>query len=140
MAYDSRTLNTASTYQSFLHHAVLQHQQHPPNTDIKPHPLPQTYHNWSHFLEDRHAAQHTDYGVTGSTSAIQQYSRPEEALYFGNQSSTWNYGVSSSQPVSSGGGISTDVRCIQPDTIWPPVNSVSYPNTSFPVEAERSVL
>ncbi|CDS39773.1 homeobox protein homothorax [Echinococcus multilocularis] len=155
-SYDSRALSTASTYQSFLQHAFLQHQHHPPNSDIKPShslpPPPQNYTNWSHFLEDRHTAQHPDYGVSGPPStAVQQYTRPEEGLYFSGQASSWSYNVTASQPVSTtsltggggssgGGGISTDIRCVQADTTWPPVNSGSYPASSFPVETERSIL
>uniref|UniRef100_A0A0R3T9U7 Tensin 3 n=1 Tax=Rodentolepis nana TaxID=102285 RepID=A0A0R3T9U7_RODNA len=142
--YDSRTLNTASTYQSFLQQAVL--QQHPNGVDIKAsHSLPsaaQSYNNWSHFLEDRNAAQHPEYAVPSVGSAV-QYPRPEDGIYFSGQPHSWSYNANSNQSISSatlGGGISTDVRCVQPESSWPQVNSSSYPNSSFPVEAERSVL
>ncbi|VDM34831.1 unnamed protein product [Hydatigera taeniaeformis] len=151
--YDSRALNTATTYQSFLQHAFLQHQHHPPNSDIKtshslpPPPLSQNYTNWSHFLEDRHPTQHPDYGVPESPStAIPQYTRSEEGLYFSGHPASWSYNATASQPVSTtsltigGGSVSTDIRCVQPDTTWPSVNSGTYPTSSFPVETERSIL
>ncbi|KAL5104541.1 Homeobox protein PKNOX2 [Taenia crassiceps] len=155
--YDSRALNTTSTYQSFLQHAFLhQHQNHPPNSDIKPShslppppppPPPQNYTNWSHFLEDRNTAQNPDYGVPESpNTGIAQYPRSEEGLYFSGHPSSWSYNVTASQPVSTtsltggGGGIATDIRCVQPDTTWPSVNSTTYPTSSFPLETERSIL
>ncbi|VUZ51688.1 unnamed protein product [Hymenolepis diminuta] len=147
LSYDSRALNSASTYQSFLQQAVLQQHQHPNGVDVKPsHSLPsaaQNYNNWSHFLEDRNAAQHAEYGVPSVGSAI-QYPRPEDGIYFSGQPHSWSYNTSSNQTVSSAtlsGGISTDVRLdVQAESNWPQVNSSSYPTSSFPVEAERSVL
>ncbi|KAM7537864.1 hypothetical protein Aperf_G00000077939 [Anoplocephala perfoliata] len=147
LLYDSRALNTASTYQSFLQHAaVLQHQQLPSGVDIKPpHSLPsaaQNYNNWSHFLEDRHAAQPPEYNLPTAGTAI-QYNRPEEGIYFSGQPHSWSYNSNSSQTASSAplsGVISTDVRCVQPESNWPPVNSGSYPTSTFPMETERSVL
>lgn len=146
LPYDSRTLNTASTYQSFLQQAVLQHQNLPSGADTKTsHSLPsatQNYNNWSHFLENRHATQHPEYSLPTAGTAI-QYNRQEEGVYFGGQPHSWIYNTNSNQTASSAslsGFISTDVRCAQPESNWPPVNSGSYPTSSFTLGTERSVL